>query len=419
MPAQTADPRLSLVQQPIVRRRFQASLSQAALNVKDKTRSSLFAWRGQFSPQFVEAILGAYCNRDASVLDPFMGSGTVLVEGARRGHTACGIEANPAAYSIARLYEFCSMPHRVRTVAVDRVDAVLDRVLGSDLPLLNRTLPEPGMVLADAASTEKDPSARALLEALVVLTDDTNNEAQFPAIRQRWRDIRNTVLSLPHAEKPVRALLGDARQIALAPGSVDFVLTSPPYINVFNYHHNYRSSTEALGWQPLIVARSEIGANRKFRQNRFLTVVQYCIDMALALREMRRVGRDKFLAVLVLGRESNVHMTPFFNGDIVATVAVQVAGFSVVQKQERVFTNRFGQAICEDILHLQATLPEIDIADAVGRAREIGRATLTDATRRVPSDRQKYLDDAIQLSADIGPSPMLEPSSIRKIQLLP
>src|SRR5436853_5370196 len=103
MPSSATDLRPAV--QRSLRSRFHAPLSQAALNIEGKTRSNLFAWRGQFSPQFVEAILGAYCARDASLLDPFMGSGTVLVEGARRGHAVHGTEANPAAYSIARLYE--------------------------------------------------------------------------------------------------------------------------------------------------------------------------------------------------------------------------------------------------------------------------------------------------------------------------
>ena len=61
--------------------------------------------------------------------------------------------------------------------------------------------------------------------------------------------------------------------------SIDFVITSPPYINVFNYHQNYRKSVEATGFNVLEVARSEIGSNRKFRSNRFLTVIQYALDI--------------------------------------------------------------------------------------------------------------------------------------------
>jgi DNA methylase len=410
MPYPTAATATSPTPEHGQRRRFATPLAQTTLDVRTKTRSNLFAWRGQFSPQFIEAILQAYSEPGSTVFDPFMGSGTVLVEGARRGHAALGTEANPAAYSIARLYEFCLLADHDREVALDKVDRLLDRLFGSDLPLLNRSPPREGRPLPETARCADDRWVTALLEALVILSD---GDYQSEAVRPRWRAIRETILALPFSKKPVKAILGDARRTGLPAASVDFILSSPPYINVFNYHHNYRTSTESLGWQPLIVARSEIGANRKFRQNRFLTVVQYCIDMAQTLCEMRRVGKANCLAVLVLGRESNVHMTPFFNGEIVATLATEVAGFSAVQKQERLFTNRFGQGIREDILHLQPISKSPD-KDIVSAARAIGEEVLRQARKRVPNDRQGYLNDALAAASDVLPSPLLEPSCIRQ-----
>ena len=57
----------------------------------------------------------------------------------------------------------------------------------------------------------------------------------------------------------------DARALPVESGSADLVLTSPPYINVHNYNQKYRRSVEALEWDILAVARSEIGSNRQNR----------------------------------------------------------------------------------------------------------------------------------------------------------
>jgi len=46
---------------------------------------------------------------------------------------------------------------------------------------------------------------------------------------------------------------------------------------------------EALSWNVLKVAKSEIGSNRKHRSNRFLTVIQFCLDIAQTFNEMVRV----------------------------------------------------------------------------------------------------------------------------------
>src|SRR5690349_742908 len=82
----------------------EAILSQSALNIDDKRRSNPLTWKGQFSPQLVEAHLHAYAKSGDCVLDPFAGSGTVIFEGLRAGLNPVGVEINPAAVTLARLY---------------------------------------------------------------------------------------------------------------------------------------------------------------------------------------------------------------------------------------------------------------------------------------------------------------------------
>ena len=72
----------------------------------EKTRSNLFAWRGQFSPQLIETILASYCLPDSVILYPFVGSGTVLLEAGTFLFDAYGFEINPAAWILSRAYEF-------------------------------------------------------------------------------------------------------------------------------------------------------------------------------------------------------------------------------------------------------------------------------------------------------------------------
>ncbi|HRF93979.1 MAG TPA: hypothetical protein PLZ51_02230, partial [Aggregatilineales bacterium] len=81
---------------------------------------------------------------------------------------------------------------------------------------------------------------------------------------------------MPYSTMPIDVILADARAMPVPQQSIDFVLTSPPYINVLNYHQQYRTSIESFGYNILQIAKSEIGSNRKHRSNRFLTVIQYC-----------------------------------------------------------------------------------------------------------------------------------------------
>src|SRR3990172_618960 len=118
---------------------FTKPISQALLNIEYKNRSNLFAWRGQFSPQLIECILEAYCPPNAVVLDPFVGSGTVLYEAAVLGLSAFGFEINPSAWSFSKLYEFANVSPEARDLAISelrsRIEEEFPVIIFSEDPL--------------------------------------------------------------------------------------------------------------------------------------------------------------------------------------------------------------------------------------------------------------------------------------------
>ena len=399
---------------------FDQPLDQAYLDIDDKKRTNLLAWRGQFSPQFVQAILENYADRDNVVLDPFVGSGTVLVESAHLGHKAFGYEVNPAAELLAKVYTFASYSRKERKSLISSTASYLSKFIPLGLPLfeqggINSNNAISITPLISNLTQPKNRDVKALVEALIVKLDLRDHSISTESFWSKWNELRCLIETLPQAKKTISVSLGDARYLPLDDSVIDFVLTSPPYINVFNYHHNYRTSVEMLGWKPLVSAKSEIGANRKFRQNRFLTVIQYCIDMSLSLSELVRVCRDTARMVFVVGRESNVHRTAFFNGAILRQLAENVVGIQTTLQQERKFQNKFGNTIKEDILHfipsgITSPVPTLIIS----RAREIGEAVLSSARQTVPADRRKYLEDAISRVQDIDPSPQFVPSQAKE-----
>jgi len=393
---------------------FGLPLPESILNIEAKSRKNLFPWRGQFSPQLVEALLRAYAPPDSVVLDPFMGSGTVLVESARLGLAAYGCEVNPAAYLLARVYELCNLTVSQRLEYLDKAEQILIKIrpMAFKPPLLGRGAVKDSLSSDsyDWIRVSSDRHVRTLLEALIILVGE--DDAEDKVYAQKLTAIRDIVIGLPYSQTPVLCSLGDARSLPFPDGAIDFVLSSPPYINVFNYHHNSRSAIESLGWKPLVIAGSEIGSNRKFRQNRFLIVVQYCIDMALALTELRRVCTSDARIILILGRESNVHKTAFYNGTILERLATEITDFQLHLRQQRVFVNRFGKEIFEDLLHLS---PRAQYAPprelTINRARRLASSILAEALNRVPSDRMRYLHDAIDRVNEIDASPIFEPET--------
>lgn len=396
-----------------------SEISRSDLNIANKSRSNPLRWNGQFSPQLVQVLLSRYAMPGSVLFDPFLGSGTVLLEAGLAGLSASGTEINPAAVTLAQTYKFINVPLEMRRVHLRKIGQILQREFLQALPLFQDHDQKPDTQNAEAIKSrlielllaiEERPQYQ-LLASLIVLLDFYQQDLSSNKVFSVWKKLSRLVLELPSSQQPIEVFHADARETPLPDSSVDLIITSPPYINVFNYHQQYRASMEALSWNLLTVAKSEIGSNRKHRGNRFLTVIQFCLDMAQTFNEMMRVCHSDSRLIFVVGRESTVRGTSFFNSEIVAEVAHRALGFDLVLKQERVFLNRFGQSIFEDILHFS---PPISGPGTLflEPARRIAQDVL-EATYPVASGKAKEgIESALAAIDRILPSPMFNLSKV-------
>lgn len=387
-------------------RGFGSPLPQDKLDIEDKKRSNLFSWRGQFSPQLIEHLLEAYCPPGSTVLDPFAGSGTVLHEAAAMTLPAYGYEINPSAWSFSKIYEFTNFLSEERRLVVKELRSKIEEefpvVIFTDQSLSREEL-ERRVISVGTSISEP---AKILCNALVVLLDIHNNVLTNDFVVGRFLALARLVEQLPYSPERIKVDLQDARALPLEQESIDFAITSPPYINVFNYHQNYRRSAEVLGWNLLRVARSEIGSNRANRANRFYTVVQYCVDMASALQELARVLKPAGRAILIVGHESSVLGTSFYNANIIEQIATASGLFSVTLRQKRSFTNRFGEPIREDILNLtrESYISDEALPSRVGRV--VAQEALEDASTRVPGCNKVLLLNALDRVPSLSGTPI-------------
>ena len=160
-------------------------------------------------------------------------------------------------------------------------------------------------------------------------------------------------------------------------------------------------------WDLLDVAKSEIGSNRKFRSNRFLTVVQFCLDISQTINELLRVCDSDARVIFVVGRESQVRGTKIYNGEIVAEIASKVFGCNLILRQERVFTNRFGKNIYEDILHFEPGKQTLDSA-WVKKSRGVAEGALKGAYLSVANPVREDIDATIMSLDKVSPSPLFD-----------
>ncbi|MGE2107126.1 DNA methyltransferase [Citrobacter koseri] len=355
---------------------------QDRLNLTNKKRTSRLPWRGQFSPELIEYFISDVCLNCETFYDPFCGSGTVLFEASIAGKTSYGSEINPAAWCLASLSTLSQLPlNQRKSIKLE----LQNFFLRSDVDA----------VILEEIKNHKDVYVKIALSSAILLGMKNSKNFNVDILRKGAKVLFQTLDELPLFIKPTYCHLEDARFTSLSDQSIDAVITSPPYINVFNYHQNYRPAIELLDWKPLDAAKSEIGANRKFRQNRFLTVVQYAIDMGMTLNELVRVTRDNAKIIMVVGRQSNVLGASFENSKIISDLANNTNQLILKNQAERVFKNMFGENIIEDILIFEKKSSERHIIKKENSIK-IGVEMLNKALKSVPEKNMNLLQDAIK-----------------------
>ncbi len=250
----------------------------------------------------------------------------------------------------------------------------------------------------------QDKREKVLALNILFLAESNKNVDLRRALWESFAYLKKVLLILPYTDRTISANLGDARLVHQAcPVKGNIILTSPPYINVFNYHQNYRAIIEeTLGFDILKVAQSEFGSNRKNRANRFKTIVQYCLDMEQALESFWHSLNRGGLIILVIGRESNVRQIPFYNSLIVKDLIRSMGGFCNIRNFERKFTNKFGNNIKEDIIVFEKD----ELPPHHYYARQVALKYLQAVLPQANSDVKDDITAVINYIHTIQPSPM-------------
>lgn len=386
-------------------------LEQDKLDVINKKTSNIFNWRGQFTPEFVDYLLDNFGSEAHTLLDPFSGSGTVLFEASKRNLTSYGYEINPAAYGMSKFYSFTNLTKDKRKELIMRIEKCVNRTLPNfiGLPVYKdvknyrdsyiNLLNFASEILSQVSSKEE----RVILLNILFLSEKDKKIDLPQSITKSFYKIKKELISLPFSNNNIKTKLGDARTVGDdLQEKIDLIITSPPYINVFNYHQNYRAIVENFGFNILEVAHSEFGSNRKNRGNRFKTVIQYCIDMELAIYSFWKSLKQNGKMILVVGRQSNVRKTAFYNSQIIVEIIKAMKGFTEIANLERQFTNRFGSNIKEDIIiaSKNGSIP------STGFAKQVALNHLKSNLEIVDSDVRNDIEDAINNIEKVQASPI-------------
>ena len=342
-----------------------------SLEDEDATQAHVHGFHSypaRMHPLTARRLVEAFSRPLDAVLDPFCGSGTVLVEARLAGRFAAGVDANPLAVRLARLKvtttteadreALVTWAERIAQTADARREAragASRRYPDADVALFDpHVLLEldglrVGLEGFAPRSREEAFAREALWLVLSAILTKVSRRASDTSEEKAPRRLFAGYVAKLFVRK-ARELAGRfaqiAPQLAGAPGSwieegdarvldgvddgaVALTVTSPPYAGVYDYVAHHEARLRWLGMDDRGFRGREIGARKRLSDARpDEGRAAWNDELSAVLRSLRRVTRPRGLAVLLIA-DSVVGGDPVYADDSLRALA-PVADLEVI-----------------------------------------------------------------------------------------
>jgi adenine-specific DNA methylase len=320
------------------------------------------AYPARAHPVTARRLIEALTPEGGTVLDPFCGSGTVLVEAMLAGRAAIGSDLNPVAVMLARAKTYPRAPERSAALVAaaqgvaDHASARRKAKAGASrrLPQEDVALFAPHVLLeldglrdgVAHAPPETRPDLLLVLSSILVKLSsrrgDTSEEetdkriaAGYPSrlfvkrTEELARRFDELATRLPKPPPRARVWEDDANVLAkVEDGAVDAVITSPPYVATYDYLKHHELRMRWLGLDPRKLAHGEIGARRRYeRLSAREAAARWERELDALFRSLARVMKPGAPLVLLIADSATgapgARAEPLRADDAVARVAVR------------------------------------------------------------------------------------------------
>lgn len=349
--------------------------SEMPQKVRTKHVHGIHPYFGKFVPQLVDYFLDHDLKGARMICDPFMGSGTTLVQANARGIPSIGMDISKfnamlCNVKIAR-YDIAALGKEVDAILAETISRAsatsLDSFTGrsgrlcTDSDYLNKWF-HPDALHALLAFKELIPRHGFQDVLKIILTRAARSsrmiahyEVDYPKeprptdyyclkhsktchptknavvfLKRYCRDVVSRLAEFQIVRRPVhtRAMHGDSSAFDFSRTGASHVMTSPPYIGLIDYHEQHRYAYELLG----IADRSELEIGRRAGGTGKAATAKYKSAMSRTFRNVSESLRRGGVVVVIVNDRMGLYE------DI-----LHDAGLSVAKRLRRTVNRRSGR----------------------------------------------------------------------------
>ena len=295
---------------------------------------SLHPYPAKFPPQLPHTILEKYGNAGMTVLDPFCGSGTTLVEARLLGFNAVGVDVNGLSTLLSKvkatpltkckledLKEFIKKVESEQSAwSQQRPKIEVKQIEGLE-HWFQCNVAEELTHMLNMINKVEDVDERDFLKivvsSIIVRVSNQESDTRFAARNKNIPDNYTFQQFIGRAYEYLERVAeysnmvpetgslslynADSRNLdMLTSNSMDMVITSPPYANTYDYYLYHKFRKRWLDIDVKFAQYNEIGSRREYSSLK-KPATQWTTDLRLCFNEMYRVIKKGGLAFIVIG----------------------------------------------------------------------------------------------------------------------
>lgn len=296
---------------------------------------SLHPYPAKFPPQLPHTIIKNFAPENATILDPFCGSGTTLVEARLLGLNAIGVDVNALSILLSKVkatpltsQEQIQIKSFLETLSTENQNwkqtrpssIIVKQIEGLDHWFQHNVAQELTHIL-NLIAQEENPNVsdflKIVLSAIIVRVSNQESDTRFAAKNKNIPDnftfeaflfkaqeylVRITEYSNKVDNNNTLQLYNtDSRNLSMIDeNSIDMIITSPPYANTYDYYLYHKFRKRWLDLDVKFAQYNEIGSRREYSSLK-KPASQWTDDLVKCFKEMYRLLKPNALAFIVIG----------------------------------------------------------------------------------------------------------------------